>query len=130
MKIKIKVDTGYGRIGIKLFNWESRLGYYRTTFREIRKLFRDLCEFYRSLINETIYIYFWSRDCDMCESTTFHKFHGQKVLDRFLDMCSDDAEGPQGYERITKEEYDNSTDSTRDRVMEAYENGMGNSIYV
>lgn len=66
----------------------------------------------------------------MCESTTFHKFYGQKALDRFLDMYSEDAEGPQGHDRITKEEYATSTNSTRDRILEAYENGHGTSIYV
>ena len=129
-KIKIKVDSGYRRIGIKVFSWESPIWYYGTTMYEVKRFFRAIREFYRSLINETIYIYFWSRDCDMCESTTFHKIYGQKALDRFIEASALDAEGPQGWDRITKEEFELSTDSTRDRIMEAYENGHGTSIYV
>lgn len=129
-KIRIKLDKNYRRIGIQVFNYRSPIWYYGTTIYQIKQFFRAIREFYLSLTTETIYIYYWSRDCDMCESTTFHKIHGQKALNRFLDVSAQDAEGLQGYDTITKEEYDNSTSSFRDRVMEAYENGRGTSIYV
>jgi len=73
----------------------------------------------------------WGRDCDCCESTSIY------TVDTYLDLVIDFvnyvdslewAEGPEtwGLTDLTIPE----GSSQRDRVMEAYENGRGNSIYV
>ena len=35
--------------------------------------------------SEIIYAFSFSRDCDMCESTSFHKFESQKEFDDYED---------------------------------------------
>ena len=85
--------------------------------------------------DEVIYYECFSRDCDMCESHSYNEFEGsKKQFDKMVEKAYEGAEGAMWFKEITKEEYDaiDSDDmtSTRDRVMEAYENGNGNSIIV
>jgi hypothetical protein len=83
-----------------------------------------------------IYASVWSRDCDMCESTSVFKTQSLKKYNKRILDAYEWAEGPMSFSIITKEEYDafkkpgNRLGRTRDRIMEAYENGNGTSIYV
>ncbi len=83
-----------------------------------------------------IYASVWSRDCDMCESTSVFKTQSLKKYNKRIQDAYEWAEGPVSFSIITKEEYDafkkpgNRLGRTRDRIMEAYENGNGTSIYV
>ena len=80
-----------------------------------------------------IYYYHFSRDCDMCERSYVDKFQGsRKAYETYKNMCYEGAEGPMSFEEINKSEYEESKGitHTRDRILEAYENGNGNSIYV
>ena len=83
-----------------------------------------------------IYASVWSRDCDMCESTRVFKTQSLKKYNKRIQDAYEWAEGPMSFSIITKEEYDafkkpgNRLGRTRDRIMEAYENGNGTSIYV
>lgn len=82
-------------------------------------------------MDDIIYYSHWSRDCDMCESTTFGWCFPHEY-DEIQDDASEWAEGPMSFEKITKEEYEQYKGESfkRDRVMEAYENGNGRSVYV
>ncbi len=83
-----------------------------------------------------IYASVWSRDCDMCESTSVFKTQSLKKYNKRIQDAYEWAEGPVSFNIISKEEYDafkkpgNQLGRTRDRIMEAYENGNGTSIYV
>ena len=82
--------------------------------------------------NNVIYYEAFSRDCDMCESHSYNKFEGtSEQFDKMVEKSYEGAEGEMWFKEITKEEYDaidsDDMSSTRDRVMEAYENGNGNS---
>ena len=83
-----------------------------------------------------IYASVWSRDCDMCESTSVFKTQSLKKYNKRIQDAYEWAEGPMSFSIITKEEYDafkkpgNRLGRTRDRIMEAYESGNGTSIYV
>ena len=75
----------------------------------------------------------WSRDCDMCESTRTYKLETkQELVHSIMGEIKgwEWAEGPSGYEFIPVDEYGGEEYRTRDRVMEAYENGNGSSIWV
>ena len=93
--------------------------------------YRDIPILFKRIFYKTIYYTCWSRDCDMCESTTAGLVYGEKAWDIMMDGVSEWAEGPVSYDRISKEEYKEFiAPPVRDRVLEAYENGRGNSIYV
>jgi len=105
--------------------------------KEIDKLSRQ-----RNKLNERIsmledlalfgefFIETWSRDCDMCESTSVARYTSMKEYDEAMDAVEGWAEGPVSFTHISKEDADKFEPHTRDRVMEAYENGNGWSIHV
>jgi hypothetical protein len=80
-----------------------------------------------------IYVSTWSRDCDMCESTRVYKFQSIKAYYKANDSFGESLEGPGSFSIITKEQYDEERREPtrdRDRILEAFENGNGYSIYV
>jgi hypothetical protein len=80
-----------------------------------------------------IYVIAWSRDCDMCESTRVYKFQSIKAYYKAQKRFGESLEGPGSFYMITKEQYDDERREPtrdRDRIMEAFENGRGYSIYV
>jgi hypothetical protein len=91
-------------------------------------------EMNKSLVkNGWIYVKAWSRDCDMCESTRVYKFQSIKAYYKAYDSFCEWLEGPGSFHLITKDEYDDEMREptrSRDRIMEAFENGRGYSIYV
>jgi hypothetical protein len=101
--------------------------------RDIQRLEEEI-EMNKSLANYGwIYVKAWSRDCDMCESTRVYKFQSIKAYYKAYDSFCEWLEGPGSFHPITKDEYDDEMREptrSRDRIMEAYENGNGTSIYV
>lgn len=90
-------------------------------------------EWFKKTFYGKIYYSHWSRDCDMCESAGVSVFYGtKKMFDKAYDQAAEWADGPFSWEIISKEEYLERKGERyfRDRVMEAYENGNGTSIYV
>lgn len=78
----------------------------------------------------TVYASQFSRDCDMYESYGRDTFPSLWHFHRaYMNACKW-AEGPVSWQIISKEEYEELETGHRDRTMEAYENGRGNSIYV
>ena len=80
-----------------------------------------------------IFVKGWSRDCDMCESTRVYKFQSIKAYYKAYDSFGESLEGPGSFSIITKEQYDEERREPtrdRDRILEAFENGNGYSIYV
>jgi len=99
--------------------------YYRVVYR--------ITEAYKRFFFAPIYYEYWSRDCDMCESAGVDIFYGgRKAYDKAYQKAGEWAEGPFSWNIITKAEYEQRKDERyfRDRIMEAYENGNGTSIYV
>jgi len=102
---------------------------YYTTIANLKLWFRD------DILRKPIYWHCWSRDCDMCEASSFGVTYGRKSWNKTVDEFYEYAceEGPGQIYRITEEEFHingGEGTSTRDRVMEAYENGNGTSIWV
>ena len=83
-----------------------------------------------NLPGKKVYAGCFSRDCDMFERTWAQEFKNIWAFRYAARHFADDAEGACNIWRISKSEYEGFTCSHRDRVMEAYENGRGNSIYV
>ena len=82
-----------------------------------------------------VYYTLFSRDCDMCESTTLGKSNNYREHYNWLNDPDqwDWVEGTTCVNEIDKDEYDYYIDEpvvVRDRVMEAYENGRGWSTTV
>jgi hypothetical protein len=80
-----------------------------------------------------IFVKGWSRDCDMCESTRVYKFQSIKAYYKLEKNFYEWLEGPGYLNLISKDEYDSEHKEptrSRDRILEAYENGNGFSIYV
>lgn len=76
------------------------------------------------------YFEIWSRDCDMVESTCYVEINSYEEYESMEYDLAENAEGPFFCNLISQEHYINAIPYTRDRVMEAYENGKGNSIYI
>ena len=66
----------------------------------------------------------------MCESTSAFTCRSMREYYKAMQEAGEWAEGPATFDIVSKEEYQEFCPSSRDRVMEAYENGNGNSIYV
>jgi hypothetical protein len=101
----------------------------------------------KSLINEAYsqsetgpwFVSSWSRDCDMMESSSITKIENeQQLLEYIIRVIEgiDWADGPSSDSFISEDEYLQLTEemegtyTSRDRILEAYENGKGTSIYV
>lgn len=77
-------------------------------------------------------VYTFSRDCDMVESTETHTVMSYISLVKDYLGWKDGlewAEGPQSWELVDPATCQDGR-SSRDRIMEAYENGQGRNIYV
>jgi len=84
------------------------------------------------LLKQPIYAFSFSRDCDMCERSSYHKFNSRAEFSRYEEGLYEDAEGTTYLNRISALEYlehANEQPYVRDRVMEAYEN-TGQGYYV
>jgi len=115
---------------------------------EIGELLREIMlkAFTNSKGKLTTVLAIWSRDCDQCEGTDVYEYHHKPnpegldpsriVLNRVLervDHAHYNAEGPVNHyimSEIAFEEYQQHGRETRDRILEAYEDGNGNSVIV
>jgi hypothetical protein len=95
-------------------------------------IFRNMEIFRAMKFWEPVYYSYFSRDCDMCESYNAYEYKNYYQARNQQAESYEWAEGPMSYDEISKEEYQDLSGHyhTRDRVMEAYENGNGSSIYV
>ena len=127
MRIAIQKDVQ--RVYVKLGNGKTKVFYpWRYYYRTLEVIKNS----YLRTFWPTIYYTVWSRDCDMCESTSSgYVLGGMKKFEEVQEDSAEWAEGPVHYEVISKAEYEEFTaPPVRDRIMEAYENGRGRSIYV
>jgi len=103
---------------------------YRAMYRKVQRALIAV----RDSFYPNIYYHYWSRDCDMCESERIGVWSsGQKRFDMMQEEESEWCDGPFSYSPISKEEYlerKGEVFRTRDRILEAFENGNGTSIYV
>lgn len=124
----LRVEASNGRelearLGLKKFNYV--LSYDIFGFK-VSELIR-VAKFWKP-----VYCRVWSRDCDMCESTYYTKYKNYFEMFHSRKKAYEWAEGPMSYDEVSKQEYleYKNTYHTRDRAMEAFENGNGRSIYV
>lgn len=76
------------------------------------------------------HVYTWSRDCDMCESSRIDIYQSYITLTQSYSGYIEGlewAEGPSSWEIVEPQP---EMHHTRDRAMEAFENGRGDSLYV
>lgn len=127
--IKIEIQKEIQRIYVKIGDSKTRCFY---PWRYYYRTLESIKNAYLRTFWKPIYYTCWSRDCDMCESTSSGVvLGGEKAWDKMMDRTAEWAEGPVSYDRISKEEYEEFiAPPVRDRIMEAYENGNGTSIYV
>ena len=109
---------------------KKKLFYFVHDCRHFYYKLQKVMENVRYVLPGTVYFIHWSRDCDMCEGSRAVRVFNEKAYQAYIEKAYEWAEGPNTFERIGKEEYENFHGFTRDRIMEAYENGNGNSIYV
>jgi len=107
--------------------------YYRFKYQVWPKARKNLIHRFRMLFDKsTVYVSIWTRDCDMVEGTYTQEFESYRdYYNYFSDYDNCSFEGPTEVTIISKDEYDELNENppkSRDRVMEAYENGRGNSI--
>jgi hypothetical protein len=110
------------RLWLKFYYWIVLVNLYALSEMLMKLLY--------NLPGRKVYAARFSRDCDMFERTWAQEYPNIWAFKLAVRHVYDDAEGEQPITRITKKEYDEFEPSHRDRVMEAYENGRGNSIYV
>ena len=65
----------------------------------------------------------WSRDCDMCESTSVGKYYSVEELEKSKEEAWEWAEGPMTWTYISVADAQEFEPSFRDRIMENFENG-------
>lgn len=72
----------------------------------------------------------WERDCDMCERSYTQVIPATlKAFTGFYDQVSNNAEGPMTIDILTRDDAESVWTYTRDRAMEAFENGCGANAY-
>lgn len=74
-----------------------------------------------------------STDCDCVQSYNVYKFQSVKKFHKFCEYTAEGAEGQLSISLISKSDYDEERQHptrSRDRIMEAYENGNGRSVVV
>lgn len=79
------------------------------------------------------YVGVYSTDCDLVQSYYVRKFQSLKRYRKFIDKVYECAEGPTTISIISKSDYNMEKQhptKSRDRIMEAYENGNGRSVIV
>jgi hypothetical protein len=80
-------------------------------------------EFYRErALRESIFFYYWARDCDLCESEGCQVFHDWHEASEWIQGFYDSAEGPQELHQMTYEQWRVFQASpVRDRALEQFE---------
>lgn len=98
--------------------------------RDIQLTLREIDYFMQQLVEYgsegPYYVQYWSRDCDMCESTSHYTVETlEKLMDRYIGYVAglEDQEGPSSWTLLSDYVYCGDQRHVRDRVMEAYENG-------
>ncbi len=112
--------------------WRGKIKVFRT-IRSWREIWLDLK---LSIKAKAAYLQIWpvyfetfSRDCDCAESTRAYRFPCYWLAIRNLSAKADDwSEGPFHYHQISRREYDAFEPSTRDRILEAFEDGRGSAV--
>jgi hypothetical protein len=92
--------------------------------------FKGRVRFYLNCLSPLpAYFEVYRRDCDLCESTNYYRYPlfilGYLELKREAELWD---EGPFCFGTISKKEYLESTPQTRDRILEAFENGRGTNV--
>lgn len=105
------IDNDKKLFGIELKIWK------------LKRLKRQIVDAVKCLRVWPVYAVYWSRDCDMCESSSAYKFPTYWHYLRFVDDAYSWAEGPFGCQIVTKKEYLQHEGYFRDRALEAFENG-------
>jgi hypothetical protein len=80
-------------------------------------------EFYRErALRESIFFYYWARDCDLCESEGCQVFHDWHEASEWIQGFYESAEGPQELHQMTYEQWRVFQASpVRDRALEQFE---------
>jgi hypothetical protein len=119
---RVKKTRIYRKFWLPYIYWPIRHYVYAVTDWSLRILAK--------LPGRKFYAACWSRDCDMYERSWASEYKNRWAYKYTVMHFMDDAEGAGGIHPISKQEYDEFEPSHRDRVMEAFENGNGRSIYV
>jgi len=84
------------------------------------------------VLRKPIYAEYFSRDCDMCEVSGYEVFKSRKEFNSYCRSAYENAEGETWVSRTSKRNYEQYGNEvhTRDRIMEAFENGRGTSVWV
>lgn len=74
-------------------------------------------------------VYIWSRDCDMCEGDEVALIPGTlEAYEKTVERMWKDAEGPFSIYPVSREFAKNFKPTSRDRVLEAFEDGHPHCI--
>lgn len=100
--------------------------------KRLREAIRELQEDRERLLvdPEPVYAAIWFRDCDCAEASYARKFENEKEFQIWRDDFYESAEGPCSATRCTKEQYEAFEESTRDRALEAFEDGRGTAVLI
>jgi len=131
-------NLGYWVLALYSHEMLTPKQWYKSKKYRIRKWLRksreNLTHQYKMLFdNKPVYYELWSRDCDMCESTTYGMSKNYKDHYQYLNDESEWEwlEGAVSVNVISADEYAFYKDEPvviRDRIMEAFENSRGTSV--
>jgi len=83
------------------------------------------------LLRSKVYYYWSSTDCDLCTASGYGSTNSIKEYNRVVESMYEDAEGSTSIYIVSKEEWEDYGDHqfrSRDRILEAYENGDGRKV--
>ena len=139
----VELTGGVSLVVVSLFGYVSWLKYEPVSLRQIKLRIQDKLrftiknlkwDFTHKVRKQPVYTVVETTDCDMCTSTSFVKYeNGFEYIAYQEDESNFEwLEGPYSENFISEEEYleYQGQSFTRDRIMEAYENGNGNSVVV
>ena len=100
---------------------------HRPVIFALGRQYQDMLQF-KSLLEAFdtygyIYMSKWERDCDCAEWTVRFKFNSLEECWATIEDSYNGAEGPVAWNLLNPEEWECVTEGTRDRVLEAFENG-------
>ena len=75
-----------------------------------------------------IHVITWQRDCDCVDFTREDVFYTREAFEQYCERTYNHAEGPVNIRVVSKSEYDEHENYSRDHVMEAFENGRGTAV--
>jgi hypothetical protein len=130
-KLEITYNIKYHLIFLAIFYGDKKIMLKYIERRDLSRYKYNIMTAFRMLQFWPVYLEVWSRDCDMCESRHAYRFPTYWHAYRYMqDMRHNWSEGPCSFAFITRKDYENYESTSRDLILEAFEDGRGSHVTI